>query len=374
MNYRQIQALSRILWRSPLNIILNSLGWIGAIALSFVAFPALAAELRQWQYDPLKTQLELIFQGKITPRYFVVENPLRIILELPDTEIQVPTDRNFYSGSIQEISLETSGSDKTQFILYLSPGVMLAPESVEIESSPTSAGFYRTVIRPLITQDRSTSGLTLPPATFEPPANQPLVSVPPLFPRQPQAPTGETEEPTPGASAASLVTQPASVETTPDLVGIRKRSLPQAPAPTLDVPPIGSTVIPTIEFGQDLPSSNSGTRIAQNPISSLPRGTRLKLRYPGQESIYLTPGIPLQEVLIVHEAITDRQGSLLISVGTRVIGQFETQGQQSRFQATAIILGSDRTFPIQGQSDRLTSVNPNLPVIIQPGQIIEIRL
>ncbi|MBP0028473.1 AMIN domain-containing protein [Roseofilum sp. Guam] len=374
MNYRQIQALSRILWRSPLNIVLNSLGWIGAIALYFLAFPALAAELRQWQYDPLKTQLELIFQGKITPRYFVVENPLRIILELPDTEIQVPTDRNFYSGLIQEISLETSESDKTQLILYLSPGVTLAPESVQIESSPTSAGFYRTVIRPLITQDRSTSTLTLPPATFEPPANQPLVSVPPLFPRQSQAPTGNTEEPTPGASAASLVTQPASVETTPDLVGIRRRSLPQAPAPTLDVPPIRSTVIPTIEFGQDLPSSNSGTRIAQNPRSSLPRGTRLKLRYPGQESIYLTPGIPLQEVLIVHEAITDRQGSLLIPVGTRVIGQFETQGQQSRFQATAIILGSDRTFPIQGQSDRLTSVNPNLPVIIQPGQIIEIRL
>ncbi|MDB9517886.1 AMIN domain-containing protein [Roseofilum reptotaenium CS-1145] len=374
MNYRQMQALSRRLWRSPLNIVLDSLGWIGAIALYFLAFPALAAELRQWQYDPLKTQLELIFQGEITPRYFVVENPLRIILELPDTETQVPTDRNFYSGLIQEISLETSESDKTKLILYLSPGVTLAPESVQIESSPTSAGFYRTVIRPLITQDRSTSTLTLPPATFEPPANQPLVSVPPLFPRQSQAPTGNTEEPTPGASAASLVTQPASVETTPDLVGIRRRSLPQAPAPTLDVPPIRSTVIPTIEFGQDLPSSNSGTRIAQNPRSSLPRGTRLKLRYPGQESIYLTPGIPLQEVLMVHEAITDRQGSLLIPVGTRVIGQFETQGQQSRFQATAIILGSDRTFPIQGQSDRLTSVNPYLPVIIQPGQIIEIRL
>ncbi|OJJ27471.1 hypothetical protein BI308_00410 [Roseofilum reptotaenium AO1-A] len=369
-----MQALSRRLWRSPLNIVLDSLGWIGAIALYFLAFPALAAELRQWQYDPLKTQLELIFQGEITPRYFVVENPLRIILELPDTETQVPTDRNFYSGLIQEISLETSESDKTKLILYLSPGVTLAPESVQIESSPTSAGFYRTVIRPLITQDRSTSTLTLPPATFEPPANQPLVSVPPLFPRQSQAPTGNTEEPTPGASAASLVTQPASVETTPDLVGIRRRSLPQAPAPTLDVPPIRSTVIPTIEFGQDLPSSNSGTRIAQNPRSSLPRGTRLKLRYPGQESIYLTPGIPLQEVLMVHEAITDRQGSLLIPVGTRVIGQFETQGQQSRFQATAIILGSDRTFPIQGQSDRLTSVNPYLPVIIQPGQIIEIRL
>ncbi|HBQ97160.1 MAG: AMIN domain-containing protein [Roseofilum sp. Belize BBD 4] len=374
MNYRQIQALNRRLWRSPLNIVLNYLGWIGAIALSFLAFPALAAELRQWQYDPLKTQLELIFQGKITPRYFVVENPLRIILELPDTEIQVPTDRNFYSGLVQEISLETLESDETQLILYLSPGVTLAPESVEIESSPTSAGFYRTVIRPLITQDRSTSALTLPPATFEPSANQPLVSVPPLFPRQSQAPTGNAEEPTPGASAASLVTQPASVETTPDLVGIRRRSLPQAPAPSLDVPPIRSTVIPTIEFGQDLPSSNSGTRIAQNPRDSLPRGTRLRLRYPGQESIYLTPGIPLQEVLIVHEAIIDRQGSLLIPVGTRVIGQFETQGQQSRFRATAIILGSDRTFPIQGRSDRLTSVNPNLPVIIQPGQIIEIRL
>ncbi|MDJ1176747.1 AMIN domain-containing protein [Roseofilum capinflatum] len=345
----------------------NGLGWLGAIALSFLACPSLAGELRQWQYDPLKTELELTLAGEISPRYFVFENPLRVIIELPNTEIQVPIEKNSYSGAVQQISLERSNANQTQLILYLSPGVRLAPESVAIESYPTSAGLYKMAIRPLMTQDPSTSVLNLPPGRFEPPANQPLVSVPDLFPRS-QPPATQTEEPTPGASAASLVTQPASVETTPDLVGMRRRSPSPTPAPTSDLPPIGSTVIPVIEFGQDFPSSNSRRRIAENTNSVLPGGIRLKLRYPGQESLYLSSSMPLQEVLIVHEAITDRQGSLLIPVGTPVIGQFQTQGQQSRFQATALVLGSEGAFPIQGQSDRLTSP------IVEPGQVIEVRL
>lgn len=367
MNYRPIKEFRIQAWVSKIGMTVNGLGVLGAIALWFFPCPSLAGELRQWQYDPLKTELELTLEGEIAPRYFVVENPLRLIIELPNTEIQVPTEKNSYSGAVQQISLERSNSNQTNLILYLSPGVKLAPESVAIASSPTSAGLYKIEIRPLIAEERSTSALNLPPGRFEPPANQPLVSVPPLFPRS-QPPAAQTEEPTPGASAASLVTQPASVETTPDLVGMRRRSHPQPLTTASDVPPIGSTVIPVIEFGQDLPSSNSGVRIAQTSGSILPRGTRLTLRYPGQESLVLNAGIPLQEVLIVDEALRDRQGRLLIPVGTRVIGQFETQGQQSRFQATALVLGSEGTFPIQGQSDRLTSP------IIQPGQVIEVRL
>jgi len=355
------------MWKSTINTPLNWCGWLGAIALLFLEFPALAGELRQWQYDPLETELELTLDGEITPRYWVLENPLRIVVELPNTEIQGLTEQNSYSGSVQQISLERSSSEQTLLILYLSPGVKLAPESVAIATSPTADGLSKTVIRPLIMPGNSTVGMNLPPATFEPPANQPLVSVPPLFPRsQPQA--AQTEDPTPGASAASLVTQPASVETTPDLVGMRGRSQLEASAPTADIPPIGSTVIPVIQFGQDWPSSNPQRTIAQASHSFLPAGTRLKLRYPGQESLVLTPGIPLQEVLIVEEAISDRQGTLLIPVGTAVIGQFQTQGQQSRFQATALVLGSEGTFPIQGQSDRLNSP------IVEPGQVIEIRL
>jgi hypothetical protein len=355
-------------WVSQSQIQANLLSLLGAIALSCLGFPALAAELRQWQYDPIKTELELTLQGEITPHYFILENPLRIILELPDTQIQESVEHFFYSGSIQKISLERLSSEKTRLILVLSPGVTLAPEWVEIASYPISDGLYKTAIRPLIANPSSRSALTLPPATFKPPENQPLVSVPPLFRRQSPPQTPDIQEPTPGASAASLVTQPASIQTTPDLVGMRRRSQPQNPAPSSDIPPIGSTVIPAIEFGQDFPFSNTGIGIAQNPRSTVPSGTLLKLRYPGPKSLVLTPGIPLQEVLIVHEAIADWPGGLRMPVGTRVIGQFETQGQYIRFQATTLVLEGDRTFPLQGQSDPLTSP------IIEPGQVIEVHL
>ncbi|MDJ1170595.1 AMIN domain-containing protein [Roseofilum sp. BLCC_M154] len=354
-------------WVSQSQIRANLLGLIGAIALSSLGFPALA-ELRQWQYDPIKTELELILQGAIAPHYFILENPLRIIVELPDTQIQEPVEQNIYPGLIQQISLERLDTEKIRLILVLSPGVTLAPEGVAIASYPTSDGLYKTAIRPLIANPSSRSDLTLPPATFEPPANQPLVSVPPLFRRQSPPQTPDIQEPTPGASAASLVTQPASVETTPDLVGMRRRSQPQNLAPSSDIPPIGSTVIPEIQFGQDLPFSNTAIGIAQSPRSTVPRGTLLKLRYPGPKSLVLTPGIPLQEVLILHEAIADWPGGLRMPVGTRVIGQFETQGQYTRFQATTLVLGGDRTFPLQGQSDPLISP------IIEPGQVIEVRL
>ncbi len=372
MNYRHIQSRDKT--KGTLT------GAIACLLLLTHPLRSLGAELTAWQFDPLKTQLELTIEGEITPRYFILSDPLRIILDLPDTAIASAVPPQFYSGAIRQISLDRSQGQVTRLILELAPGITLAPQPVQIQSLVGENGLYRLVIRPVIAGETSVTSLNLPPPTFATQGNQPTVKVPPLYPHR-ASPLMGNEEPTPGASAAALSTQPASVETRPNLLGIRTNNPPKVTTPRSSErvsnppPPIRSSVIPALEFGQPLPSFSPGRTLAQQSLSlgGFPSGTVLKLRYPGESVLVLEPGAPLQEVLLLDQAVQNAQGEILLPMNTPVIGRFETQGVECRFLAQAIVLlGENRTVAIQAQSAPFPFQNGL--ITIEPGQLIEIRL
>jgi hypothetical protein len=252
-----------------------------------------------------------------------------------------------------------------------------------------------------VAPSQSPQPVALPPATFS--SNQTgRVSVPPV-----------STIPNPTAAA------PASTPQTEDEIEFgqpisrQSASPPPSPAPT------------AIESQGDLPESAPpennfpDPNVAVAPTSPnilIPSGTTLSLRYPGETSLSLEAGVPRQEVLLLDQAVRDRNGNLIAEAGTQVIGRFETGSQGSQFIAQAITL-QGRNVLLEAESETLagdrevsednliqnsalgalaltvlggftgigllgglaagagaTYLTAPQPAIIQPNQIVEVRL
>lgn len=337
---------------------------------------SLAALLANWRFDPAANQLEVTLQDKTTPRYFLLAQPTRIVLDLPNTQLdKVVTEQN-YSGAVRQVRVSQFEEDVARIVLELSPEVVLAPGLVKLErAQPQRGKGDRWLLRPLIasqapdnpvTQSTGTPpSPTLPPATFS--SQQPaVVTVPPLLMPSSVAP-GESRSSTVISFGQPL---PKATPTTAP----PQSSLPRLQPSTLVLPEETSTnsrtgatsplVVPTLTAGLS----------SQSPDILLPASTQLRLRYAGESALNFKAGSPQQAELLLEEDVRDRTGKVIAPAGTPVIGRFETDGSGSRFIAQAIAL-QNRNIPLAAQSDILDgNRTSSKPATLQPGQILQIRL
>lgn len=122
----------------------------GAIALLPQAVQA--ASLTQWHYDPTSNRLEVTLDQGTTPRYFLMAQPARIVLDLPDTAVGSVQSQGTYSGAIRQIRVSQFQPGLTRIVLELSPDVELAPGQVKLEKANHPTETSRWVLRPLIAQ------------------------------------------------------------------------------------------------------------------------------------------------------------------------------------------------------------------------------
>ncbi len=135
----------------------SSLSLIGiiAIALETATLPAQAALLAKWRFDSANNQLEFTLQDKTTPRYFLLTQPPRIVLELPNTQLgKVATVQN-YAGVVREVRVAQFAKNLTRIVLELSPEVVLAPGMVQLKEVIPGSG-DRWLLRPLIARTPAT--------------------------------------------------------------------------------------------------------------------------------------------------------------------------------------------------------------------------
>ena len=209
-------------------------------------------------------------------------------------------------------------------------------------------------------------------------------------------------------------------------------------ATTIRQPPTSVASSSIVEFGQplpatsripsvgqplsSLPNASTGVRQAFKPAAPnvvLPAGTTLNLRYPGNATLTLRAENPQQEILVLLTELRDVSGNLLAPAGSTVTGRFETTTAGSQFVTQAIVVAG-RTVPLAAQSDSLdgarkvegnnlarnsgigglaggvlgalsgsvglgalggaaagaatTLLTAPKPAIIQPGQIVQVRL
>jgi hypothetical protein len=85
----------------------------------------------------------------------------------------------------------------------------------------------------------------------------------------------------------------------------------------------------------------------------LAAGSKVNLRYAGENTLTLQAGESRQEVLLLQDNLRDRYGKIIAPVGTPVIGRFQTNNTLSRFVVAAIALGGQNNLPFEAISEPL---------------------
>jgi len=140
-----------------------------------------AMALSQWQFNPKTHQLQFRWESKRVPRTFVLANPTRIVIDLPQTTLEQKPINKTYPGLVSEIRIAQFQPKTTRIVLELSPEAKLHSETVTLNNISTASGNQWQLTPQIQTKAFSLSSLLkLPPANprqVEP--NQQLVQVPP---------------------------------------------------------------------------------------------------------------------------------------------------------------------------------------------------
>ncbi len=122
-----------------------------AIAAMVSPLPAYSAQLVRWRFDPQTRQLEIVTPGGTQPNYFILAQPPRIVVDLPDTTVGSVLAEQTYSGSVRQIRVNQFQPTLTRLVIELEPNVELAAQQVELRSLDPQNG--RWAIRPLLEGD-----------------------------------------------------------------------------------------------------------------------------------------------------------------------------------------------------------------------------
>lgn len=224
---------------------------LGAIAKFKLA--ATGTQLTDWRFDPAASQLEINLNKQSTPRYFLLSQPPRIVLDLPNTQMASVDKQESYAGIVQQIRVSQFQPDVTRIVLELSPEVLLGDVLVQLQPSETASVGNRWILRSLIADSRTSAApdfsTTLPPANFRTPQTS-RVQVPPIS--SGDRPTGGQEGENSQVPLSTLP-QTATASTLPPATFKTNRTA------SISVPPLKTATATTrvIEFGQPLPGGEN---------------------------------------------------------------------------------------------------------------------
>ena len=207
---------------------------------------AIAAEGRQWEYDPYTHQLQITSQQK--PQYFILADPVRIVIDVPNSNFGInPTEEN-YPGLVRRIRISQFKPGETRIVMDLDPGISIHPGQITLE--PLGQG-NRWVLRPQIALSQALPPMENRGTLPQLPAIANIGHQPPMLGSQPETAIVPPLEmtPVPISSDVGLPTQQvtpginSSTNTPGDVVTVRVPGLNEVPSSELNSEPTGTTDI-----------------------------------------------------------------------------------------------------------------------------------
>ncbi|MGJ3252118.1 MAG: AMIN domain-containing protein [Elainellaceae cyanobacterium] len=147
--WRKANVLASVIGVTNLRYVIGMSVFV-AIAPVMVQASAQAAQLTNWQFDPATQRLEVNVPGGTSPRYFLLGQPARIVLDLPNTSVGNVPEQRTYSGLVRQIRVGQFEPGLTRIVIELSPDAVLAPQQVELEQlSADNPSGDRWALRPV---------------------------------------------------------------------------------------------------------------------------------------------------------------------------------------------------------------------------------
>ncbi|MCC5606727.1 serine hydrolase [Nostoc sp. CHAB 5834] len=117
-----------------------------AIALSslvLLAGQAKASQLQSWYYDSSQNQLDLTTTSGIEPKAFLLDNPSRLVIDLPGTNFSSDTVKQSFGKAVKEIRLGKPDSQTTRFVVELAPGYDVTSQNISIKGDSRSHWIFK---------------------------------------------------------------------------------------------------------------------------------------------------------------------------------------------------------------------------------------
>jgi hypothetical protein len=141
------------------------------------------ATLHKWLFHVKSQQIEINLSNKTKPEYFYLEQPSRLVIDLPNTQLGNVETQKTYSGRIQKIRLSQFSSQITRMVIEFRPGTVVDMNAMGVQTSHQSK---RWILRPVFSDDQTTTksfpSSSLPSAITNPTTlnhQQPFIMVPP---------------------------------------------------------------------------------------------------------------------------------------------------------------------------------------------------
>jgi hypothetical protein len=248
------------------------LGMVGAIAgLGVAALCESALALENWQFDAGHEQLVISVPKGVTPQYYLMAEPARIVLDLPNTEVGTATEQS-YGGAVRQIRIAQFQPGMTRIVLELSPNTVLAPGQVELKQIPgDGTAIQRWTLRPLL------AGAAAAPDSKAPILPSPVPAIPLAQAPSPAADSLPPLEPgaveIPVEAPAATVAQPVPA----DLIAA-------APALPSAIPVTAASAPIQVDFSTPLPATSAELEIASSAVglssTSAQQAARLRANSP----------------------------------------------------------------------------------------------
>jgi AMIN domain len=241
-------------------------GAIGALGTIVATNAAQAAPLEEFSYDPQSAQLSFVLPDGVTPRSFIMAQPARIVVDIPDTQIgDLPLEQSL-AGAVKRVELTQVQPQLARVILEMSPQAVFARGQTNLQNVGDAAPNKDRWVLKLLLANRPIAAkpapaVELPPGMESVLGASPLPNLAPAPIAAPSAPVPiarlpETPPllnlPTPPERQATIinrgVTNPNSpaAQITPTPVTRVDRQPPALPgsSPLVSVPPLASIGVP----------------------------------------------------------------------------------------------------------------------------------
>ncbi|MBN3885162.1 MAG: serine hydrolase [Nostoc sp.] len=116
---------------------------IGLSSLVLVAGQAKASQLQSWYYDSSQNQLDLTTTSGIEPKAFILDNPNRLVIDLPGTNFNSDTVKRSFGKAVKEIRLGKPDPQTTRFVVELAPGYDVTSQNISIKGDSRSHWIFK---------------------------------------------------------------------------------------------------------------------------------------------------------------------------------------------------------------------------------------
>lgn len=100
--------------------------------------PAKAGQLSTWKFDADQNRLEFTTDEDVQPRAQLVFEPMRLVIDLPGTQVAESPVTQFIGGPIQQVRIGQFDAQTARIVVELAPGYSLDPQQVRFRGlSPT---------------------------------------------------------------------------------------------------------------------------------------------------------------------------------------------------------------------------------------------